>query len=161
MQLLLDEISFTSDSHSRKRRGARMRLLALTHFLRPGSSLPLLQGQLKLLGCIFCEEREHLLGQCCTVHCSVDFIVSDQDLAMIQGISAQVQQVPGTTNATVFQHMDRRMKRADQGTLACIHDLPQVRLVMHKYQVEEMSCQVRQHTSIGSFPAGVEAPRKS
>src|ERR1051326_2780417 len=41
--------------------------------------------------------------------------IGDQDLAMIQGVSAQVQQVPGTTNATVFQHMDRRMKGGLEG----------------------------------------------
>ena len=41
--------------------------------------------------------------------------IGDQDLAMIQGVPAQVQQVPGTTNATVFQHMDRRMKGGLEG----------------------------------------------
>lgn len=54
-----------------------------------------------------------------------------------------------------------RDRWADQGTHACIHDLPQVRLVVREYRVEEMSCPAWQHTSVGSFPAGVEAPGKS
>src|ERR1700693_308100 len=41
--------------------------------------------------------------------------IGDQDLAMIQGIPTQVQQVPGTTNATVFQDMDSRMKGGLKG----------------------------------------------
>jgi len=50
---------------------------------------------------------------------------------------------------------------ADQGMHACIQDLPQVQLVVHEYQVEETSCPACQHTSVGSFSAGVEAPGKS
>jgi transposase len=39
-----------------------------------------------------------------------------------------------------------------------VHELPQVRLVVREHQVEEVCCPVCQHTSVGSFPAGVEAP---
>jgi transposase len=39
-----------------------------------------------------------------------------------------------------------------------VHDLPQVRLVVREHQVEEVCCPVCQHMSVGSFPAGVEAP---
>jgi hypothetical protein len=33
--------------------------------------------------------------------------------------------------------------------------------MVREYQVVEMSCPAYQHTSVGSFPAGVEAPWKS
>ena len=39
-----------------------------------------------------------------------------------------------------------------------VHDLPEVRLVVREYQVEEVWCPACQQASRGSFPAGVEAP---
>lgn len=39
-----------------------------------------------------------------------------------------------------------------------IHDLPEVQLVVREHQVEELCCPACQHSSVGSFPAGVEAP---
>jgi transposase len=39
-----------------------------------------------------------------------------------------------------------------------VHDLPQVRLVVREHQVEEVCCPACQHLSVGSFPAGLEAP---
>src|SRR2546425_2816559 len=55
---------------------------ALTHFDIPRSTLPLLHGQFKSLGRIFCEERGHLLGQLCTVDRDIDFIVPNQTQAI-------------------------------------------------------------------------------
>src|SRR5215469_2354737 len=51
---------------------------ALTHFVIPRSTLPLLQGQLKSLSRIFCEERGHLPGKLCIVDRDINFIVPDQ-----------------------------------------------------------------------------------
>ena len=51
---------------------------ALTHFDIPRSTLPLLHGQLKPLGRIFCEERGHLAGKLCTIDRDIDFIVPNQ-----------------------------------------------------------------------------------
>lgn len=39
-----------------------------------------------------------------------------------------------------------------------IHDLPELRLLVQEYQVEEICCPVCQHHNQGSFPAGVDAP---
>src|SRR2546426_1180336 len=41
--------------------------------------------------------------------------IDDQQLAMIQGITTRIQQLPGTTNGTVFQHMNSRMKGRLEG----------------------------------------------
>src|SRR5689334_390084 len=41
--------------------------------------------------------------------------IDDQQLAMIQGIPTRIQQLPGTTNGTVFQHMNSRMKGRLEG----------------------------------------------
>jgi hypothetical protein len=51
---------------------------ALTHFVIPRSTLPLLHGQFKSLGRIFCEECRHVLGKLCTIDRDIDFIVPDQ-----------------------------------------------------------------------------------
>jgi len=39
-----------------------------------------------------------------------------------------------------------------------VHDLPEVRLWVRDHQVEEVCCPRCQQASVGSFPAGVEAP---
>ena len=55
---------------------------ALTHFVIPRSTLPLLHGQFKPLSRIFCEERGHLAGKLFIVDCDIDFIVPDQTQAI-------------------------------------------------------------------------------
>src|SRR5437868_5475450 len=52
------------------------------HFVIPRSALPLLHGQFKLLGRIFCEERGHVLGKLCAVDRDIDFIVPNQAQAI-------------------------------------------------------------------------------
>src|SRR2546426_9757577 len=88
---------------------------ALTHLVIPRSTLPLLHGQLKPLGCIFCEERRHLAGKRCTEDRDIDFIVADQAQAVkiarsdrrplfVDGAGLRVQHgiaVAKNTNATL------------------------------------------------------------
>jgi hypothetical protein len=55
---------------------------ALTHFVIPRSTLPLLYRQFKPLSRIFCEEYGYLSGKLCTVDRGIDFIVPDQAQAI-------------------------------------------------------------------------------
>src|SRR5436190_20926690 len=44
-----------------------------------------------------------------------DSPIDYQQLAMIQGITTRIQQLPGTTHGTVFEHMNSRMKGRLEG----------------------------------------------